>query len=395
MTAQRPTRPPPESAVSGQDFDALPLDVLARRRSVKWTRYPPDVLPLWVAELDVPLAEPVTRVLLDAVRAGDTGYATPGVLRGAFAGFAARRWSWQVDPERCWPVADVMVGVGEALGVLTSPGDGVVICPPVYHPFAAVIPERGRTTVPVPLLHDGALDLDGIAAALAAGARAVLLCSPHNPTGRVWSAPELDALDTVARTYDAVVVSDEIHAPLTLPGATFTPYLRGGDRAAVAVVSASKAFNLAGLKAALVVAGSERVQSRLATLPVEVAYRAGHLGVLASTAAYDEGDDWLDALLLHLDRNRDLVGELLAQHLPQVRWTPPEASYLAWLDCRALGEDPAGLFLARGRVALVDGAEYGEPGRGFVRLNSGTTRAILQEAVRRLAQAVGAPGPTR
>ena len=377
------------------DFDALTLEQLARRRSKKWRAFPPDVLPVWVAEMDVPLAEPVTRVLLEAVRNGDTGYAAPAELAQAFAAFAERRWSWTVDPAWCWPVADVMVGVGEALGVLTRPGDGVVICPPVYAPFDRVVPERGRRTVPVPLTAAGDLDLAGIDAALAGGARAVLLSSPHNPTGRVWSGPELDALDDVVTGHAAVVVSDEIHAPLTLPGATFTPYLRGRERAAVAVVSASKAFNLAGLKAALVVAGSPAVQDRLATLPPEVAYRAGHLGVLAGVAAYEEGDAWLDALLGHLDRNRRLLAELLARQVPGVEHTPPQASYLAWLDCRALGDDAAARFLERGRVALVDGAEYGEPGRGFARLNTGTTRTVLEEAVRRMAQAVGAaPGQT-
>lgn len=371
------------------DFDALTLEQLRRRQSVKWQAYEPDVLPVWVAELDVPLAEPVRAALRQAVEDGDTGYAAPGGLGRSFAGFARRRWGWAVDPERCRPVADVMVGVGEALAMLTPPGAGVVICPPAYHPFFTVLPERGRVPVQVPLV-DGGLDLPGIDRALAAGARAVLLCSPHNPTGRVWSPVELDALDGVVRSHGALVVSDEIHAPLTLPGATFTPYLAGAERRAVAVVSASKAFNLAGLKAALLVAGDEQVQHSLVGLPPEVAFRAGHLGVLASAAAYDDGDAWLDALLVHLDRNRTRLGSLLSTQLPQVRWHPPSASYLAWLDCRAVAEDPATLFLERGRVALVDGTEYGaREGAGWARLNFGTTGKVLAEAVGRMAGAVG------
>ena len=370
------------------DFDALTLEQLRRRRSVKWRTYEPDVLPAWVAELDVPLADPVRATLRQALDDDDTGYAAPAGLGRSFAGFALRRWGWTVDPDRCWPVADVMVGVGEALSALTPPGAGVVICPPVYHPFSSVLPERERVAVEVPLV-DGGLDLAGIDRALAAGARAVLLCNPHNPTGRVWSADELEALDGVVRGHDAVVVSDEIHGPLTLPGAAFTPYLAGPPRRAVAVVSATKAFNLAGLKAALVVAGDDAVQQRLAQLPPEVASRAGHLGVLASAAAYEQGDAWLDALLAHLARNRDRLGDLLAEHLPQVSWTPPQASYLAWLDCRALAERPAGLFLERGRVALVEGTEYGaEQGAGWARLNFGTTGDVLAEAVRRMALAV-------
>ncbi len=375
------------------DFDALTLEQLKRRQSVKWRTYEPDVLPAWVAELDVPLAEPVRAALLRAVEDGDTGYATPGALAPSFGGFAARRWGWEVDPARCWPVADVMVGVGEALTRLTPPGAGVVLCPPVYHPFSTVLPERGRVAVEVPLLR-GALDLAGIDRALAAGARAVLLCNPHNPTGRVWDPEELDALDEVVRRHDALVISDEIHGPLVLPGATFTPWLARGDRRGVAVVSASKAFNLAGLKAALLVAGDGPVQDRLAGLPEEVAFRAGHLGVLTGCAAYDEGDVWLDGLLQHLDRNRTRLGALLAEHLPQVRWEPPQASFLAWLDCRALplgapGRSPAAAFLERGRVALVDGAEYGaREGAGYARLNFGTPAEVLTEAVRRMAAAV-------
>jgi len=370
------------------DFDALSLEQLQRRRSIKWRHHPADVLPAWVAELDVPLADPVRDVLLQAVQDGDTGYADPEDLAKAFGGFAARRWGWAVDPERCWPVPDVIAGIEQALIALTSPGDGVVICPPVYTPFFSVLPHSGRTAVLVPLTASGALDLPGIDRALAGGARAVLLSSPHNPTGRVWTAAELDALDEVVRPHGAVVLSDEIHAPLTLPGTVFTPYLGAGERSAVAVVSASKAFNLAGLKAALVVAGDEQVQARLDALPAPVAFRPGHLGVLAGTAAYEEGDAWLAALVAHLDRNRALLADLLREHLPQITWEPPQASYLAWLDCRRIGPAPAQLFLDSGRVALAEGTDYGEQGAGFARLNIGTTGPLVQEAVRRMSAAV-------
>lgn len=350
-----------------------PLADLRRRRSAKWRLYGEDVLPLWVAELDVGLAPSVRDVLAQAVRDGDTGYSWPWDLAPAFARFAARRWDWAVEPTWCHPVPDVMAGVGEVLELLTDPGDGVVICPPVYPPFFQAPGLVRRTVVEVPLA--GAdLDLPGIDAALAAGARAVLLCSPHNPLGRVWSATELDDLDEMVRRHDAVVLSDEIHAPLTLPGAEFTPYLRGRERQAVALVSASKAFNLAGLKAALIVAGSERVQARLATRPMELAHRAGHFGVLAGIAAYDDGDAWLSHLLRHLDAMRGLLGTLLPAG---ARWTPPAAGYLAWLDLGRPAVD-----LLRTGVALSDGADFGSP--GWVRLNFGTSAEILTEALRRL-----------
>lgn len=373
----------------GVDFDALTLDELRRRRSAKWQVYGPDVLPLWVAELDVPLLTEVRDVLRTAVDDGDTGYCAPDDLGRAFAGFAARHWAWPVDPQRCWPVPDVMTGVGEALAVLTSPGDGVVVCPPVYAPFFSVAERYGRRGVPVPLLGRD-LDLAGIDVALAGGARAVLLCSPHNPLGRVWTADELRALSAVLRRHDAVLVSDEIHAPLTMPGVPFTPALQVVDCRAVAVVSASKAFNLAGLKAALVVAGDDAVQERLADVPEDVSHKLGHLGVLAGIAAYDSGDAWLGALLAHLDRNRHLVADLVREHLPSVRVELPDASYLSWLDCRAYGDAPAAVFLEQAQVALVEGAELGAP--GFVRLNHGTTRAVLEQAVGRLARVAGTAG---
>ncbi len=351
------------------------LAELRQRQSVKWRLYGEDVLPLWVAELDVALAPAVQQVLTRAVELSDTGYCWPWELGAAFAGFAQRRWDWSVDPTRCHAVPDVMTGVGEALERLTAPGDGVIICPPVYPPFFSVPAMVGRRVVEVPLLPDGSLDLAGIDHALAAGARAVLLCNPHNPTGRVWSDTELDGLDEVARRHDGLVLSDEIHAPLTLPGAVFSPYLRGGRRG-VALVSASKAFNLAGLKAALMVAGSADLHDRLAARPPELAHRVGHFGVLAGAAAWTEGDAWLDALLVHLDDVRSwLTGELAG--LTATPWEPPQAGYLAWLD---LGRTASELLTAG--VAVSDGADFGRP--GWVRLNAGTSKEVLRAALDRL-----------
>ncbi len=372
--------------MTGPDFDGPTWEQLRRRTSVKWRQHPPDVLPMFIAEMDVPLAAPVTAALRELVELGDTGYAEPSGLPAAFCAFAARRLGWEPAAAQCLPVPDVMSGVAQALSVLTPPGAGVVICPPVYHPFFVVPAEIGRAPVQVPLTDDGALDLPGIDAALAAGARAVLLCNPHNPTGRVWTAAELDALAEVAHRHDALVVSDEIHAPLTLPGATFAPYLAG--RPGVAVHSASKAFNLAGLKSALVVADTPgRVEQLRAGMPEATPYHCGLPGVAAARAAFTDGDAWLDALLVHLDRNRTLLGELLAEQLPAVRWNPPAASFLAWLDTRALGLDATARFLGVGRVALVDGAEFGHPGYG--RLNFATTGALLREGVRRMAATPG------
>jgi cysteine-S-conjugate beta-lyase len=378
-------------------FDDVSLEELRRRRSEKWAKHPPDVLPSFYAEMDFPPAAPVTAALTAAIEAGDLGYAhsaTSG-LGAAFAGFAARRWGWEVDPAAVTAVPDVMVGVAELLRGRTAPGDGVVITTPVYPPFFSVIAETGRRPVEVPLPGPEAgagLPVDGIGAALAAGARAVLLCNPHNPTGHVARREELEAVGELAARHGALVLSDEIHAPLTFDGAAHVPFASMPEPIAgraITLTSASKGWNLAGLKCGIAVAASEEMRAALAGLPPDLSDRVGHLGVLASEAAFEAGEEWLDALLDYLAETRRRLPGLLADHIPGVRWRPGEATYLAWLDCRGLdlGDDPASAFLERGRVALASGPEFGAPGRGFARLNLGTSWALVEEAVRRMARA--------
>ncbi len=379
-------------------FDDVSLELLRTRHSAKWTKYDPDVLPAWVAEMDFALALPVREVLQQAIARDDTGYADFGRLGQAFAGFAAWRFGWEVDPERVRLVADVMSGVGELLNALTEPGGRVVVNPPVYPPFFIFTRLIGRSVVEVPLLETGdgsRLDLDGLERAFAAGAGAYLLSNPHNPTGTPFAGEQLRAVGDLAAMHGVTVISDEVWAPMTMPGATHVPFLSLGGGAAesgVAISSASKSWNIAGLKAAVIVTSSELMRSALdEKLPPHIGVHAGHLGVLASIAAFEHGEEWLDALVLHLDRNRGALGELLAEHLAGVGYVPPDAGYLAWLDCRelGLGDNPAEAFLERGRVALSEGPPFGEQGRGWARLNFGTSSALLEEAVRRMASAVG------
>ncbi len=376
-------------------FNDCSLPELRKRRSEKWTTYPADVLPAFVAEMDFGLAEPIERTLLEAIGRGDTGYAHPVGLGEAFAEFAWAWFQWAVDPEQVVLVPDVMIGVAEALRLVTEPGSGIVINTPAYPPFFPTISEYGRRVVDVPLLRTALsweLDFDGLERAFRDGARAYLLCNPHNPTGRVFSRADLERIAELARRYDVAVVADENHAPLTLTGAVHTPFVSLDDAPplAVTVISAAKAWNIAGLKCAVAVAGSAEMRARLATLPAEVVSRAGHLGVLAAIAAYREGQPWLRDLLVHLDGNRKLLTQLLAAQLPMVGYVPPQASYLAWLDCAplGLGDDPAARFLARGRVALSRGLDFGPNGAGFARLNMGTSRALLTEAVTRMRAAL-------
>ena len=371
------------------------LAALRDRRSVKWRLYGPDVLPLWVAEMDVVPAEAVQRAVVDAVRRGDTGYPWAPDYAEALAGFAKERWDWSPDPQTMAIVPDVMLGVVEVLKLLTSPGDAVIVNSPVYPPFFDFVRHLDRRVVQAPLDDTGRIDPVSLERAVGEATRgsaraAYLLCNPHNPTGTVHTPQELTAALELAEAHGVRVVADEIHAPLVPAGATFTPVasLPAGSRA-IALMSASKAFNLAGLKAAMAVPGPDAVAD-LARMPEEVSHGASHVGVIAHRAAYLQGGVWLDALLEGLDENRRLLGELLAAQLPGVGHRAPEATFLAWLDFRAydLGDDPAAVLRERARVALHPGPGFGTGGTGHARLNFGTSPDILREAVGRIAAAL-------
>ncbi|MET8233412.1 MalY/PatB family protein [Micromonospora sp. NPDC005298] len=374
----------------------LTIEQLRQRTSLKWREYPDDVLPLWVAEMDVPLAEPVARAITDAVARGDTGYTAGTGYPRALAEFARRRWGWDgLAVERTALMPDVMHGVVEALRLVTDPGDAVVVNCPVYPPFYTVVAHAGRRIVETPLGEDLRIDLDALRDAFrearSGGRRAAyLLCSPHNPTGVIHTPDELAAVADLARRHGVRVVADEIHAPVVAGGARFTPYLSvPGAENGLSLMSASKGWNLAGLRGGLLIAGPAAAGD-LARVPFDASVSTSHLGVIAHTAAFRDGGEWLDALLTGLDDNRRLLAALLAEHLPAVRYRPAQATYLAWLDCRALGlgDDPAAVFLERGRVALSSGSTFGTGGEGHVRLNLATTPELLTEAVRRMAAAV-------
>jgi cystathionine beta-lyase len=377
-----------------EDLPVAALAELRRRRSAKWLTYPGDVLPLTVAEMDYALAPPIAEALRCALDGSDTGYSMPVPELGrAYADFARERWDWTVDPERVLAVTDVGVGVVELLRVLTRPGDAVVINPPVYPPFFDWGPEGGARLSEVPLARDETgyrLDLPALEAAFATHPAAYVLCNPHNPVGRAHTPEELAEVVRLATAYRVAVISDEIHGPLALPGATYTPLLTipGAAEIGVSLVSASKAWNLAGLKCGLVVTASERMTRIVDRFPPDGRWRTGHFGVIAAIAAFRAGGPWLDQLLGTLDTRRTQLGHLLAEHLPQVTWCPPAATFLAWLDVSALGPDAREVFLDRGRVALEPGLKFGAAGAGFVRLNFGTSAEILDDAVRRMAAAV-------
>ncbi|MFG3248565.1 MalY/PatB family protein [Streptomyces sp. NPDC048187] len=391
------TSTPRDQSGEPNPLHALTLDELRRRTSMKWRTYPADVLPLWVAEMDVPLAGAVVDAVTGAMERGDTGYPVGTAYAEALAAFAGKRWGWDdLAVERTAIVPDVMLGVVEMLKLVTAPRDPVIVNPPVYPPFYQFVAHLDRRVVEAPLGPDLRLDLDVLEKtfrrAVAGGGRAAyLLCSPHNPTGTVHSADELADVAALAERHGVRVVADEIHAPVvTDPDARFVPYLSvpGAERG-LALMSASKGWNLAGLKAALALAGPGAAAD-LARMPEEVGHGPSHVGVLAHTAALRDGTAWLDAVLAGLDENRRLLTTLLAEHLPGIVHRAGEATYLAWLDCRplGLGDDPAEVFLDRGRVALSSGIPFGSGGAGHVRLNLATSPEVLTEAVRRMAAAL-------
>jgi len=375
-------------------LEALPIDQLRQRSSTKWRRYPEDVLPLFVAETDFPLAPAISAALTRAVQLGDTGYTPPDPgIAPVFAAFAQRRFGWQVDPARIRWTCDVVMGLVEVMRAILRPGDRVIMTTPVYPPFFDAIPEAQATALDVPLIDDGTgwtLDLDGIARAFADGARAILLCNPHNPTGTVHSQESLAALAEIAKRHGGYVVSDEIHAPLTQPGIPFTPFLAASDAAAEVgfiVTSGSKAYNFAGLKCALMITASESTAKIVRDMPEEVEWRTGLFGAIASVAAFSpESDAWLDSLLARLEENRRLLADLLAEHVPGAQYRMPDAGYLAWVDLSALGwgDNPAHRIFAEAKVALNFGPLFGDQGRGHVRINMGCSPQMLTEAVRRI-----------
>lgn len=368
---------------------------LKTRTSIKWQRFEPDVLPMWVAEMDVDLADPIRDALTRAVRDGDTGYPGSTPYVESFVDFAKGRWAWEdLTPASVRPVSAVIPGYTDALLLAAGAHGTVVVTAPVYPPFYSYLREAGLTVVEALLTPQMRLDPETIDAALgeavAAGAPgvAVLLCNPHNPGGTLHTRSELETLASVAARHGATVVSDEIHAPLVYPGGEFIPYL-DVDRRGMALHSASKAWNLAAVPSALLIFGAEASATR-DTFNAGAHHWPTHFGAIAQAAAYREGGPWLDALLDGLDANRKLLGSLLAEHLPDVGYLTPAATYLAWLDCTrlGLGDDPAAAFLERGRVGLNSGPTFGSGGNGHVRLNFATSPDLLAEGVRRMAATV-------
>ncbi len=374
--------------------------MLRARGGLKWTYHPPDVLAAWVAEMDYGLAPPIAASLHAAVDRGDTGYFYPSAERRtalAACGFWTDRFGWDVSPERVFAAPDVVEGIRRAIVHLTAPGSPVVLHTPVYYPFFSMVERAGRQIVEVACRpgSDGRyrLDIDAIHEALAGGAGSVVLCNPWNPTGRSFTVEEIAEVAEVASKHSARLIVDEVHAPLTRSDVDHAVAATLAPDTVVTVTSASKAWNLPGLKCAQVVLTNDDDVAVWSDYYTPEKVGVGTFGLIANAAAYTEGRAWLDDVLGRLDANQQLLGELLDSHLPDVAYSPPQATYLAWLGFRSYRlDDPAGYLLDHARVALTGGGPFGSDASGYARLNFATTPQILTEIVERIAATLGSPG---
>jgi cystathionine beta-lyase len=377
------------------------LSVLQTHRSEKWRGFAKDVLPLPVAEMDFPVAEPIRAILTELVATSDLGYLGPIPELGlGFKKFAQERWNWELDESQVRAATDVGVAVVEILRVVTQPGDSILINSPVYHNFYNWINETKLNKVDVPFERTGdeaanpwEIDWAGIEKAYASGIKVHLLCSPHNPLGRIYSKEELLKFVGLAQKHNVLIISNELHAPLTYKGNQYTPILSLGENArkvSIVVSAASKGWNIAGLKCAIIVTQDPVLFARLNEMPLAVHYRSSLLGAFATAVAFSDCGDWLDDVVSQLDENRYLIKNLLSAKLPSVRYHIPDNGYLAWLDLESLklGVDPSKVLLEKGRVAFNPGHTFGAQCSQYIRLNFATSPVIVTEAIERIARAV-------
>lgn len=370
------------------------LETLLLRHSSKWRRYPSDVLPMHVAEMDFPIAEPIQKRIITMVSESDLGYLGPiPEVASSFSKFAKNRWNWTIDESQLKLATDVGVALVEFLRANNATNGKVIVNSPVYHGFWEWLRELNITPVDVPLNHDYSLDINGIGKAFSDGVKFLILCNPQNPVGKAFSREELTALAKIAKKHNAIVISDEIHAPLTYRDQTFTPYLDCGSEAeetGVCITSASKSWNLAGLKAAFLLTQSKTMQARVNQMPQATHWRASIIGAFAMAEAYENGETWLDSTLQTLDENRHHLESELKRLFPEVNYRIPEAGYLAWLDVTNwnLGEQTVATLLRDAKVALVPGNDHGAQYTNYVRFNFGTSPELITEGLTRIARAL-------
>ena len=378
-------------------FD-LDLDRVRNRPGIKWERHGDDVLCAWVADMDLEVPEFITNAVIERINSGGLGYGfydEPIPVLEAFRDRMRNAFDWRVEVSEIIRVHDVIQGLELVLDTLVPPGAGVVVQTPVYPPFYSSIEGVGRRWVANPLVEmetGWSLDFEHLeSVASQQDVSALLLCHPHNPSGFVMGKTDLAQVIEIADRHDLLVISDEIHCDLVYAPNEHLPTASISELAAqrtVTLIAATKTFNMAGLRMAFVHTASEKYLPSLQQIRPRMIGGINGLGQVATVAGWEHGDAWLSELVAGLDRNRHLLGELLNDYLPAVHYRLPEATYLAWLDCRelGLGDDPAEIFLAQNKVALSSGPDFGIEGLGHVRLNFATSPKMLQMIVERMAQ---------
>ncbi len=378
------------------------FDQLISRRStesIKWRLFDEDVLPLWVADMDFRSPAPVIEALAQRVAHGVFGYGEePAELKELLVQRMASLYGWQVQPDEILFVPGVITGFNWALHALGAPGMQAAVQTPVYPPLLTAPRNAGMQRLDLPLLTTpgghAEIDFDAFEQAVsAAKVRALILCNPHNPVGRVWSREELERMAAICLRHSVSIVSDEIHCDLIfsesrhIPIASLSPEI---SRQTVTLMAPSKTFNVAGLDCSFAIVQDEGLRKQMNLARLGLVKSPNLLGFTAAVAAYRDGVEWLAELLVYLQANRDFTVGYIRENLPAIRVCPPEATYLAWLDCRALElpTSPAEFFLRSARVALNEGRDFGPGGEGYVRLNFGCPRSVLQEALERMRRSL-------
>ena len=393
----------PKASSASFNFESLDLSWLRRKEGIKWRRAGREVLPAWMADMDFPVAEPIGEAIAEVVQRGDVGYPAWSNWMGSsplaepFARRMSDLYGWEPRPEWVRNFSDLIQAVQVVLYLATAPGEAVAVHVPNYPPILKTIEMMGRRLVGSPMERvgdDWSFDPGRLEREVAeAGCRTLIFVNPHNPTGHVFTRDELQAIAGIAIRNDMLVVSDEIFAELAYPPYRHIPLASLGPEIAcrtVTLTSATKAFNLAGLRCAVAHVGAKRLREALDGCPPDLFGVLDVLGVEATRAAWARGDAWLAALMDHLHANRELIAATLTAEAPAIGYHPPQAMFLAWLDCRRLETtpEPAAFFEAKARVLLSAGEGYGPGGKGFVRLNFATSTTILTEMLNRMATAV-------
>ncbi|RIH83234.1 Cystathionine beta-lyase PatB [Calidithermus terrae] len=377
-------------------FDELNLEEVKGSHSVKWSLFPEDVLPLWVADMDYPVAEPILEAVRERLsrRIGyPQGAGDPELLEAIIAK-QERLGLKGLQPENLWLTSSVVPGICASVLALSSPGDEAITQVPVYHPFLIALKEFNRVTRANPMQPGETrweIDFEQLESLVTPGTRMLMLCNPQNPTGRVFTRAELERLAEFALRHRLWVMVDELWSDLIYEG-PHVPFASLSEEVAqrtVTLTGPCKAFNTAGLGGGVAISHNKEILARMQKVSLGIGGHPNVLSMAAWLGALRHGQPWLEQTLAYLKANRDFLTRFLAERLPEVRYTPPEATYLAWLDFRALGlEDPHAFALEHAKVGLNDGAIFGEGFKGYLRLNFATSRPLLQEALERLASAL-------